>query len=82
MSNEPFDKKWESFGFDVKIINGHNIFDVYNAIKYTNSNKPKCIIANTIKGKGISFIENNPSWHNHSLNKEQFEIAYKELDLD
>ena len=82
MSNEPFDKKWESFGFDVQLIDGHNIVDIYNSLNHIDDCKPRCIIANTIKGKGISFIENNALWHNHSLNKEQFDNAYKELELD
>ena len=81
MSNEPFAMKWQSFGFDVDIIDGHNCKDIYDAI-IKKSDKPKCIIANTIKGKGISFIENNYIWHSHSLTKDQYDNAMRELDND
>ena len=82
MVNEPFDKKWESFGFNTKVINGHNCEEIYKSLVNRDSTKPYCIIANTIKGKGISFIENNYEWHNHSLTKEQYVDALKELDCD
>lgn len=82
MSNSPFKEKWESFGFDTIEIDGHNVEDVYNALIKESQNKPICIIANTVKGKGLSVAENNPEWHNHSLSKEQFDIAIKELQND
>lgn len=80
MSNEPFDKKWESFGFSTCVIDGHNCQEIFNALQIEDCNKPRCIIANTIKGKGISFIENNPAWHSHTITKEQYENAIKELE--
>jgi len=71
-----------SFGWEVKEANGHNcgeILDAFNS--YQNSQKPKALIAKTIKGKGISFIENAPIWHHYALNKEQLDIAKKEMDI-
>ena len=70
--------KWEAFGWEVRIIDGHNIEEIYNAIK-GNNEKPFVVLAKTIKGKGISFMENNPIWHNHNLSYEQYEIAINEL---
>ena len=62
MSIDPLAKKLESFGFTVHELDGHNfqsLSNCFNAIKKNNSDKPKCIIANTIKGKGVSFMEMN-----------------------
>jgi transketolase len=65
ISLHPFDKKWESFGWNVININGHNHQEIKDAFKsaLNNQNKPTVILANTIKGKGISFMENNILWH-------------------
>ena len=59
------DKKFKSFGFEPKIINGHNYNQIQKGFKFLNSNnkKMKILIANTIKGKGVSFMENKPEWH-------------------
>jgi transketolase len=79
---EPFVEKWKAFGWDVAVVNGHSfeellsVFDNFNKRK---SDKPFVIIANTIKGKGISFMENNPDWHHGVPKGEQIEIARKEL---
>ena len=78
MNQKPFGMKWEAFGWEVRIIDGHNIEEIYNAIK-GNNEKPLVVLAKTIKGKGISFMENNPIWHNHNLSYEQYEIAINEL---
>ncbi len=72
--------KISSFGWDVFEINGHNINEIYNAIEKSKTNtKPTAIIANTIKGKGVSFMENNAGWHGKAPNAEDFEKAIKEL---
>ena len=66
----------------VENLDGHNIeslFDYFNAEK--KSKKPKAIIANTVKGKGFSFSENNNNWHHAVLSKSQYEIALKELEI-
>lgn len=77
-----FESKIKSFGLEVQNIDGHNHLEIINAInKAKESNKPNCIIAKTIKGKGVSFMENQVSWHGKSLNDEEYSIAMKELDI-
>ena len=76
----PLKEKFESFGWFVKEINGHNFNEIYNAINLQNYNKPKVIIANTIKGKGISFMEDDNNWHYRIPNKIEYIKALKELD--
>lgn len=78
---EPIDKKFEAFGFDVQIVNGH-CFDALEAAfehAKTVKGKPSVIIAKTTKGKGVSFMENQVSWHGVAPNKEQYETAVQEL---
>ena len=61
-------------------IDGHNISEIYNAIEEAKkSDRPTAILANTIKGKGVSFMENNAGWHGKAPKKEEFEQAMKEL---
>lgn len=72
--------KIRAFNWDVVEINGHNLNDIYSAIENAKkSDKPVAIIANTIKGKGVSFMENNAGWHGKAPNKEDFEKAMDEL---
>jgi len=71
--------KWKSFNWDVCEINGHDIIEIYDAIK-KETKLPKVIIANTIKGKGFSFSENNNDWHHKILTRNQYEEALKELE--
>ena len=83
MSLEPFADKWSSFGWDVVEIDGHDISMVVNKLsnaKNRKSNKPLLILANTIKGKGISFMENKINWHHGVPNEEQIKLALKELE--
>lgn len=81
MSSYPIDKKFESFGFNVITIDGHNMGEIKEAFENAKQtkNKPTCIIAKTIKGKGISFMENQAGWHGKAPNQEQYEQALKEL---
>ena len=73
--------KWSSFGWHTTELDGHNIRDLYNFFKESNKiTKPKAIIANTIKGKGFSFSENNNDWHHSILSKSIYEKALKELE--
>lgn len=61
---EPLAAKWEAFGFDAYEVDGHHVAQLETALlEKSNSGKPKAVIARTVKGKGISFAENNPSWH-------------------
>ncbi len=75
--------KWESFGWKTIEIDGHNVSEVYDALinckSYTGN--PCVIIANTVKGKGVSFMENKKEWHHSRLTKDQFEAALKELNI-
>ena len=73
-------KKINSFGWDTIEINGHDYNEIYEAMeKAKNSQKPFAIIANTIKGKGVSFMENQASWHGKAPNDEQLMQALEEL---
>mgnify|MGYP001619749728 CR=1 FL=1 len=72
MSLEPYKAKWEAFGWQVKEINGHNYPQIIRAFRKIpfKSRKPSLVIARTTKGKGISFMENNPEWHGKALKDE------------
>lgn len=73
--------KIAAFGLEVQNIDGHNHKEIIEAInKAKKSNKPSCIIAKTIKGKGISFMENNVAWHGKTLSEEEYRIATSELN--
>lgn len=73
-------KKWESFGWEVHSVDGHNVDELYSTlIKDKIENKPKILIANTIKGKGISFMENNNAWHHNRLTQNFYDQAILEL---
>ena len=78
---EPIDEKWTAFGWDVQRINGHDIEQIEKALDRTKSNisQPHMIIADTVKGKGISFMEDKPEWHAKSLNDAEYKIACSEL---
>ena len=81
MSPYPIDKKFESFGFNVININGHDFNEIITALETAKKikEKPTAIIAKTIKGKGISYMENEASWHGKAPNEEQYNIAIEEL---
>ena len=80
-SNSPMDEKFRAFGWDCIVIDGHDIAEIYNAIETAKTNKkPTVIIANTVKGKGVSFMENQAGWHGKAPNDEQYETAMKELE--
>lgn len=78
----PFAEKWKTFGWNVKNIDGHNHEELRNALLETENSmhKPTVVIANTIKGKGISFMENNIVWHYRAPQGEDYENAVKELE--
>jgi transketolase len=81
-NTDPLDKKFESFGWAVKDVNGNDIDELINVFDKLpfEKGKPSVIIAHTVKGKGISFMENNIKWHHGVPSKEQYELAVKELD--
>lgn len=79
-SLNPLDKKLEAFGWNVETIDGHDFNAIYNSIENAKkSDKPYAIIAKTVKGRGVSFMENNAGWHGKAPNDEQFEQALAEL---
>ena len=82
MSPYPIDEKFRSFGFQIINIDGHNIREIIDALDVAKNvkEKPVCIIAKTIKGKGISYMENKAEWHGKAPNEEQYELALKELE--
>ena len=78
---EPLAKKWSAFGWHVFEVNGHSLKDLiatFDELK-TIKDKPSVIIAHTIKGKGVSFMEGKNTWHGKAPNKEQLTAALKEL---
>ena len=80
MSVENLKDKWSSFGWHAIELDGHNIEDLFEFFKNSQKiNKPKAIIANTVKGKGFSFSENNNQWHHSVLTKSLYEKAIKEI---
>ena len=75
------ENKWQSFGWDVITIDGHNHQEIFNELKKDNKKDiPKILIANTIKGKGISLFENNNQWHHSVVSKKIFDEAIQELE--
>ena len=76
---EPLRKKFQSFGCNVKNINGHNFIQIYKSFFVRKNKKPTVIIANTIKGKGVSFMENSISWHYKYPNLKELKVAIKEM---
>ena len=78
---EPIEAKWESFGWDVHRIDGHNMTEIIRILrKPAHPEKPRVIIADTIKGKGVSFMEGQTAWHGVAPSKEDYEKALKELE--
>jgi transketolase len=82
MSLDPFNRKWQAFGWHVIEVNGHDLSQLGLALEQAKlvKGQPTVIIAHTIKGKGVSFMENNPDFHGKAPNAEEVEIALKELE--
>lgn len=81
MPIEPIEAKWTSFGWHVQRINGHDIDQIIDSINIAKSKKgmPSVIIADTIKGKGVSYMEDKCNWHGKAPDKKEYDIAIKEL---
>jgi transketolase len=79
---EPFADKWRSFGWGVVEVDGHDHDQIKDALKKQPgiSGKPNVVIAHTIKGKGVSFMENTVLWHYRCARGEEFDMALKELE--
>ncbi|MEV5025089.1 transketolase [Paenibacillus sp. LPE1-1-1.1] len=81
MGLDPLEDKWEAFGWHVVSINGNDMDEIVQALEAAPAakNKPTLIMANTVKGKGVSFAENSAKWHHHVPSDEQLELAINEL---
>lgn len=79
---EPLDKKFESFGFNVLKVDGHSFEELDSAFKNAKETKgmPTAILMKTVKGKGVSFMENQVGWHGKATNDEEYKIAMAELE--
>ena len=82
MSAEPIADKWRAFGWQVQEIDGHDMEQILTAVHHAQEEmeRPSIIIAHTVKGKGVSFMENNVNWHGSAPNREQMEQALLELN--
>lgn len=81
MSNEPLDAKWEAFGWAVRIVDGHDLAALTEALQAPlEPGKPSMVIANTTKGKGVSFMENVGKWHHGVPSDAEYAQAIAELD--
>ncbi len=80
-SVEPIEDKFLAFGWNAQRIDGHDVKSILAALERarTRDGKPSVIIADTVKGKGVSFMENNNAWHQKKMGDEQFDVAMKEL---
>lgn len=85
LSPEPLEDKWKAFGWDVQRIDGHDVKTICGAVRSALESpwpRPHCIIADTVKGKGVSFMEGQVDWHGKAPNQEQVRMALKELAAD
>jgi transketolase len=82
MPTEPIAAKWESFGWHVQEVSGHNVREILDALDRSDEvhARPSIIIARTTKGKGVSFMEYDHRWHGMAPNREQYEKAMQELE--
>ncbi len=79
---EPFTDKWQSFGWNVVEVDGHDHVSLKNSLSAEARvpGKPTCVLAHTIKGRGVSFMENSVLWHYRTARGEEFDAALKELE--
>ncbi len=84
LNYEDIEQKFRCFGFNTNIIDGHNIEAILDAFSKAEmcKNKPTAIITKTVKGKGVSFMENNPNWHGKAPNDEEYRKAIEELSVE
>jgi transketolase len=76
---EPLADKWRAFGWEVIEVDGHDHGQLYDTLAASGTDRPRCLIAHTIKGKGVSFIEDRVEWHHKVPSLDQVELALKEL---
>jgi len=82
MPMEPMADKWKAFGWNTYEVDGHSIRDIINVLENTGieNDMPNVIIARTVKGKGVPFMENRHQWHGKPINREEYEMACNELE--
>ena len=82
IGNEDLSKQFEAFGWEVKTCDGHDVSDIKRVLagKWT-AGKPRCIFAQTVKGKGVSLMENNPAWHWRMPGKKELKVFMEELGI-
>ncbi len=78
---KPFADKWKAFGWNVIEIDGHNYDEIRKALLVRQAKKPTLVVANTVKGKGVSFMENVPIWHYRMPNDEELQILFNDLEF-
>lgn len=76
----PVPEKLQAFCWDVKVVNGHDAAEIYKAVTTRTGDRPLMVVCNTVKGKGVSYMENVPLWHYRAPNKEEYLLALKEID--
>lgn len=77
--NQDLEAIWAAYGWDVKKCDGHSVDEIEEMIVQHDRKRPLVILADTVKGKGVSFMENNNEWHHHELKQEQYEAAMAEI---
>lgn len=77
---EPFADKWRAFGWDVREVDGHDLGQIESSL-HTTTGKPSCVIAHTVKGKGVSFMEDTVLWHYRSPDETELQRALQELGV-
>ena len=80
ISTSEMKQKWDAFGFHTQVIDGHDVPEICHALEIETSDRPKVIIGNTVKGYGVSFMENNNEWHHNRLTQKLYEQACAELE--
>ena len=82
MNPTPIDKKFEAFGWNVIVTDAHDFEALYNAVESAKAckGKPTAVIMKSVKGKNVSFMENEAKWHGSAPNEEQYNQAIRELD--
>lgn len=82
LNTDPMAEKWRSFGWDVRQIDGHDMGQILAALRVARqaAGRPHIIIAETVKGKGVAFAENNPAFHNGTMTNDQYRQALQALD--
>lgn len=82
MDISPLEEKWHGFGWNVITIDGHSFGDIFAAVELAQRHQgtPTVIIANTVKGKGVSYMENVLKWHRSVITDEEYQQAIREID--